>query len=84
MSSQFDDSILKKKFEIGQKVRVRDTDWPSAPEGVIVGNPRVVNTLQGSEFTYYVKFSEEAFDGEEEGPFTSAMIGSRCLEASDE
>ena len=70
----------KKDFEIGNFVVVSaEGGWREDSEGEIIGGPEPIQTLQGSDYNYWVRFSEPAHDLSDDGPYESAQILSRFL-----
>ncbi|WP_410210958.1 hypothetical protein [Aquirhabdus sp.] len=74
------DIVLKQKFQSGDKVLVSArAGWSSDSVGTINGLPELVETLQGEDFYYWVKFDEPQHDLSVDGPYDTAQILSRSL-----
>lgn len=71
---------MRKHFESGERVSVSAKGgWSSDFHGVISGGPDSVNTRQGEDFFYWVRFDTPQHDLSEDGPYEEAHILSRYL-----
>ena len=76
---------IKKDFAIGDKIRVQENaGWVDKPVGIISSVPEPVETLQGEDCFYWVRFDAPAQDIDGDGPYKSAQILSRYLVLEDD
>ena len=71
---------LRKTLELGSSVIVSAKGgWQADSLGFIVDGPEPVNTLQGEDYFYWVKFMTPQRDQDNDGPYSKAQILSRYL-----
>ena len=73
--------MLQRHFQPDEAVHVAaEGGWPQAPTGRIVTGPYFVETLQGTDFYYWIAFDTPQPAGDGDGPYVQAQILSRYLE----
>ena len=73
---------IRKKIIVGTRVEVsKNGGWARDSTGVVTDGPESVNTRQGEDYFYFVKFDEPQHDLSEDGPYEKAQILSRYLNA---
>ena len=71
---------LKREFSIGDKVRIEeDWGWAGSPIGIVSSVPELTATLQGEDYTYWIRFDPAVRDSDGDGPYKSAQVLSRGL-----
>ena len=69
-----------KEFSLNSRVTVSSTGgWKKSSTGTICDGPELVETLQGVEFFYWVKFDESQEDINGTDKYCKAQILSRYL-----
>jgi hypothetical protein len=71
-------------FALGARVMVAATcaGWRQDCLGVVVSTAEKVETVQGEEHLYWVKFDTPQHDLSDDGPYDRAQVLSRCLNAA--
>ncbi|MBK9586045.1 MAG: hypothetical protein KA099_00330 [Alphaproteobacteria bacterium] len=74
-------SEMRKIFSLGDEVIVSNVGgWKKNSKGIIVSEPKNIDTLQGADFFYWVEFDEPQEDTEDEGhQYSKAQILSRFI-----
>jgi hypothetical protein len=85
---KFDEPIA-----VGARVRVRQDPgfgpgpWPAEPLGTVTdgieGHYTVVETRQGPERTYFIRFDEPQRDPDGDGPYETSQVLERYLEPAE-
>jgi hypothetical protein len=71
---------IRKTFEIGEKVLVSSSGgWSQDFYGTIEAGPENVETCQGADYFYWVKFDELQHDLSKDGQYYKPQILSRYL-----
>ena len=74
--------IMHKDFQVGARVRVSAEDgWRQDFTGRVVSGPESINTRQGEDYWYIVRFDTPQDDLSDDGPYFMAQILSRYIEA---
>jgi len=72
---------MDKIFNDGQKVTVLKVGgWKNDFSGVVCGSPETIETVDGDEFCYFIKFDEPQHDLSNDGPYKKAQILDRFIE----
>jgi hypothetical protein len=76
-------AVQRKEFSVNDRVLVSSSGgWKQSASGVICGGPDPVETLQGSEYFYWVLFDEPQEDVNGPDKYSRAQILSCYLEAA--
>ncbi|MGH1487723.1 MAG: hypothetical protein ACRBCI_16045 [Cellvibrionaceae bacterium] len=71
---------MRKNLIKGAKVKVSSKGgWAQDSTAAITSDPESVNTRQGEDYFYWVKFETPQHDLSNDGPYESAQILSRYL-----
>jgi hypothetical protein len=72
---------LLQSLAIGTRVLIsaRCAGWRNDVHGVICGGPEPVETMQGPDYFYWVKFDSPQHDLSDDGPYDKAQILGCCL-----
>jgi hypothetical protein len=75
---------LRQEFSQGTRVHIAAAcrGWRDESVGLICGQAEPVQTAQGDNFFYWVKFDAPQFTMDSDGPYEKAQILSRCLRAT--
>ncbi|NYE29683.1 hypothetical protein HDE78_002649 [Rhodanobacter sp. K2T2] len=81
MSAPYSPYAMRQDFAIGTRVMVSAIGggWRDDCLGVISSAPESIQTLQGVDYSYWVKFDTPQHDLSNDGPYYKAQILSRCL-----
>ncbi len=81
MSDPYSPGAMRQDFAIGTRVMVSAISggWRDDCLGVISSAPESIQTVQGVDYSYWVKFDTPQHDLSNDGPYYKAQILSRCL-----
>lgn len=75
----------EKKLSTGESVIVSSKGgWANDFKGTVEGEPETIETKQGEELAYWVKFNEPQHDISDDGPYRKAQILTRYLSKAHE
>ena len=81
MSDPYKPYAMKQDFSMGTRVLVSAVcgGWRNDCLAVISSTPESIQTVQGEDYSYWVKFDTPQHDLSNDGPYYKAQILSRCL-----